>query len=124
MPDTWCIYHVKNCSHTRPSPKDKFVVIVCRDSTCRGFFINTRVHSFILKQPELLKSQVKIKVSDYNFLDYDSYIDCKDLYDFEDKELLDRRVPVNIITKAEIKKAVKGSKTIETRYQNLILSNN
>ena len=123
MPDTWCIYHVKNCSHTRPVPKDKFVVIVCRDSTCMGFLINTRIHPFILKQPELLKSQVKIKVSDYNFLDYDSHIDCKDLYDFEDEELLDRRVPVNIITKAEIRKAIGDSATIEPRYQKLILHN-
>ena len=123
MPDTWRIYHVKNCSHTRPDPKAKFVVIVCKASKCMGFLINTEIHPFILKRPELLKAQVKIKVSDYRFLDHDSYIDCKDLFDFEDRDLLDERVPVNIITKAEIRKAINDSEVIEPRYQKLILHN-
>ena len=124
MPDTWCIYHVENCSHARPNPKDKFVVIVCRASKCMGFLVNTEIRPFILKRPELLKAQVKIKVSDYSFLDYNSYIDCKDLYDFEDRDLLNRRAPVNIVTKAEIRKVISDSNTIESRYQKLILYNN
>lgn len=123
MPDTWCIYHVLKCSHTLPFPKDKFVVIVCRDSRCMGFLVNTVIHPFILNRPGLLKAQIKIKVSDYSFLDHDSYIDCKDLYDFEDGELCNTRAPVNIITKAEVRKIVRDSDTIEPRYQKLILYN-
>ena len=123
MPDTWCIYHVKHCSHTRPAPKNKFVVIVCRDLKCMGFLINSEIHPFILKKPELLKSQVKIRASNYNFLDHDSYIDCVELYEFDDAELLDWRAPVNIVTKAEIKKVVGDSDAIVPYHQKLILGN-
>jgi len=123
LPNTWCIYHVKNCPHTRPAPKDKFVIIVCRDSHCRGFLINSGIHPFILNNSELLGYQVKIRVPDYKFLDRDSYIDCKDLFPFEDSELTNFRSDVNIMTKAEIKKVVRNSKTIERRYVKLILGN-
>lgn len=122
MPDTWCIYHVKNCSHVRPLPKNKFTAIVCKDKKCMGFLINSEIHPFISRRPELLRCQVKIKASDYKFLDYDSYIDCVELYPFEDTELVDKKDSINIITKAEIKKAVKNSSTIVIRYQKLILS--
>ena len=46
---------------------------------------------------------------------------CVELFDFDDTELLDRRSSINIITMAEIKRAVENSNTIETRYQKLIL---
>jgi hypothetical protein len=123
MQDTWCIYHVKNCSHVRPFPKNKFTAIVCKDKKCMGFLINSIVRPFILKRPDLLRCQVKIKASDYKFLDHDSYIDCVELYPFEDTDLIDKKDTINMITKAEIKRAVKGSDTIVTRYQKLILSN-
>ena len=123
MPNTWCIYHVKNCTHARPAPKNKFVAIVCRDLKCMGFLVNSEIYPFILKRPALLACQVKIKALNYSFLDHDSYIDCIDLYDFEDAELLDRLTPINIVTKAEIKRAVKDSETIAPRYQKLILNN-
>ena len=88
-----------------------------------GFLINTDIHPFILEQPELLRCQVKIRASDYRFLDHDSYISCIDLFPFGDNELLNWRSHINIMTKAEIKKAVKSSKAVEVRYQKLILSN-
>lgn len=122
MPSTWYIYHVINCIHVRPKPKNKFTAIVCKDLNCLGFLINTEIHPFIMKRPDLLASQVKIKASNYKCLKHDSYIDCIDLYDFHDSELLDRRDPINLINKAEIKKAVANSKTIENRYQKLIMN--
>lgn len=121
MPDTWCIYHIKNCPYAH---KDKFVVIVCRDSKCRGFFINTDdMRPFIKKKPEFFKTQVEINETDYKFLDHKSYINCAELREFNDEYLTDRRTPVNIITKAEIRKAVKESGLIEARYEKLILHN-
>lgn len=122
MPTTWCIYHVENCSHVRPIPKNKFVAIVCRDSKFRGFLINTEINLYILERPVLLMCQIDIRVSDYRFLDHDSYINCVDLFPFEDNELLNLRCDINIMTKAEIKKAVKDSGLIEGRYEKLILS--
>jgi hypothetical protein len=122
MPGIWYIYHVKNCRHAKPTPKDKLVIIVCSDTKPWGFFINTGIRQFVQKQPELLVCQVSIKATNHKCLDYDSYVDCTELYPFEDTELLDVRDPVNKQTKAEIKKAVTVSKTIVERHQKLILA--
>jgi len=123
MPYTWYIYHVPNCLHAKPKPKNKLTAIVCKDLNCMGFLVNTVIHPYILKRPDLLAAQVKIKASNYKCLNHDSYIDCVDLYAFGDAELLDRRDPINLITRAEIQKAVNNSKTIVTRLQKLILNN-
>ncbi len=122
MPNTWCIYHVENSSHTIPTPMNKFVAIVCRDSKFRGFLINTDINPYILERPALLMCQIDIRASDYRFLDHDSHINCVDLFPFEDNELLNLRCAINIMTKAEIKKAVKDSGLIEGRWEKLILS--
>ena len=74
MPSAWNIYHVDSCVHTTPN-KAKFTVIVCRDCYCMGFLINTTINSFVSKHPHLLKCQVNITVSEYPFLDHDSYIE-------------------------------------------------
>ncbi len=112
MADIWRIYHVRNCSHTVP-PKDKFVVIACRDRSFMGFLINTAIAQFILKQPSLLASQVAIRASDYMCLSHDSYLDCSRLYPFEDDDLMAGRTLITDVTKAEIKTVVSASKTIE-----------
>ena len=122
MPLIWYIYHVKSCRHAKPIPKDKFVVIVHKDPEPWGFFINTGIRQFIQKRPELLVCQVSIKATDYKFLDHDSYVDCAELYLFEDTELRDAIGPVNKQTKIEIKKAVAVSKTIIVRHKKLILA--
>lgn len=88
-----------------------------------GFLINSGIHRYILKQPDLLACQVKIKASDYKCLNHNSYIDCIDLYAFDDAELTDERDTINIMTKAEIRKAVGNAKTLEARFQKLILRN-
>ena len=121
MPDIWHIYHVDSCRHTRPTPKPKFVVIVCADSKRMGFLINSKVHSYIKKRPSLLACQAVIEVLNHRCLNYDSYVDCVDLYEFEDAELIDDRGVISEQAKAEIKRAVANSKTIEGRYKKLIL---
>ncbi len=126
MPNTWCIYHVENSSHTifhgTPTPMNKFVAIVCKDSDYRGFYINSKIRLFIKERQELLQCQVKIKVSHYRFLDDDSYINCQKTYPFRDDELFNYKCNINIVTKAEIQKAVKDSGLIEGRWEKLILS--
>ena len=122
MPLIWHIYHVKNCRHAKPKPKNKFVVIVHKDPMPWGFLINTGIRPFVQKQPDLLVCQVSINATDYQFLDHNSYVDCTELYLFDDTELLDAKGPVNQQTKAEIKKAVAVSKTIIKRHQKLILA--
>jgi hypothetical protein len=95
---------------------------VHKDPEPWGFFINTGIRKFVQNQPELLVCQVSIKATDYKCLDHNSYVDCTELYLFEDTELLDARGPVNQQTKTEIKKAVAVSKTIIIRHQKLILA--
>lgn len=122
MPDLWCIYHIKNCRHTRPSPKSKLVAIVCRDSKAMGFLINSNVHPLIQKRHDLLACQAYLESASHPCLNYDSYVDCIDLYEFEDAELTNKRGAISERAKEEIMKAVTNSKTIEKRYKKLILA--
>jgi hypothetical protein len=119
MPAIWHIYHVKNCRHTTP-PKDKLVVIACVSVKCMGFFINTDISNFVKNRPHLSECQVVIKASDHKCLKYDSYVDCANIYAFEDAELSDIRDSVNNQAKTKIKAAVALSKTIEGCYKKII----
>jgi len=121
MPDIWRVYRVKNCRHTNP-PKDKFIVIVCIDVECMGFLINSTISAFILKKPYMAECQVALSKSDYGFLFHDSYLDCAQIYAFKYAELIVGLGLVNDKTKAEIKTVVSKAKTIEKRYQELILN--
>lgn len=119
MSFVWCFSHVRNTCYTIPR-KDKFVLIVCKDSNCMGFLVNTTISQFIRNRPYMLACQVALKASDYWFLRHDSYLDCSQLFSFDDDDLLDGRGPITDQTKAEVKKAVAIATTIEQRYQNLI----
>ena len=121
MPDIWHIYHVQNCSHVRPCPKNKYVVIVCRDLAPMGFLINSSIHKYIQNRPDLLASQAVIEESNHKCLSRDSYVDCVDLYEFEDTELVEDYGPISRQAMIRIKEAVDNSKTIEVRYKKLIL---
>lgn len=120
MPQIWHVYHVAECRHAKPTPKPKFVVIVCRDSKFMGFLINTNIHLYIQKRPELLSCQAVIDKANHNFLNYDSYVDCVDLYEFEDAELISPRGIVATKVKKDILRAVAGARTIEPYYKRLI----
>ena len=43
-------------------------------------FINSRINQYILKRPKMLACQIEVKASDYDFLDYDSYVNCALIY--------------------------------------------
>lgn len=121
MSDIWHIYHVQNCSHVRPTPKNKYVAIVCRDLAPMGFLINSSIHKYIQNRPDLLASQAVIEESNHKCLSRDSYVDCIDLYEFEDTELVEDYGPISEQAMIRIKEAVDNSKTIEVRYKKLIL---
>ena len=120
MPDIWRIYHVANCRHTTPW-KDKLVVIVCRPAKPMGFLINKRINPFIKNNPSLLICQITIRTSDYRCLDRISYINCAQLYPFEETELLEVRDPINSKTKMAIKMAVAASTTVVRCNKKIIL---
>lgn len=121
MPDIWHVYHIKNCFHVRPTPKNKYVAIVCRDLRPMGFLINSSIHKYIQNRPNLLACQAVIEESNHKCLSHDSYVDCADLYEFDDTELVEDYGPVSKQAITRIKKAVNNSKTIEIRYKRMIL---
>jgi hypothetical protein len=62
-------------SFTKPK-KEKYLVLVCGGSVPYLFVINSQIHKFIEDRPHLYELQVRIRESDYDFLDHDSYVDC------------------------------------------------
>ena len=120
MPDIWRVYRAHRCRYTK-SRTNKFVVIVCKDEYYMGFLVNTRINPYILKRPSLLECQVALSKKDYNFLFYDSYLNCAKLLPFTENELSVGLQVIDNETKAEIQRVVSKAKTIEPRYRKLIL---
>ncbi len=97
------------------------VVIVCRDDYPRGFLINSEIDVWIRISEWKLASQVPIPAVDHTpCLDHNSYVDCLDLYRFDEHELMEKRLPVSEAVKQSIKAAVDASRTIERKYKRLI----
>lgn len=118
-----------DCSFTTP-PKRKYLVLACREPKILCFLINSEIHPYIQKRPHLSQSQILISKSSHTFLDYDSYIDCKEVYELSFDEikkqlLLDvNRIKESIApeTKEAIIEAVTNSKTLIEREKTWILS--
>lgn len=88
-----------------------------------GFLINSGIHPFIQKRPQLLKCQVQILVSDYPaLLSQDSYIDCSKLFPFSNTEI-QRRQLIKSSTKDEMQRVVDNTAQIEDRFKSLIVDN-
>ena len=119
--EIWWIYFVPRCPHARPEPKDKLVVIVCRDGAPLGFLINSEIDPWIQINESKMASQVKIDASEHKpCLDHDSYVDCLELYMFEDYQLAQPRVRVSETVKSGIIAAVRASSTLVRRHKRLI----
>ena len=67
------------CPVTTP-PKYKYQVI-CNIDPLLVLLINSRIHEFIANRPELLRCQVSLKSEDYDFLKYDSHLNCVDAHE-------------------------------------------
>ncbi len=78
----WHVYFAPRCNHVRPYPKDKFVVVVHIDKNAMGFLINSKISDWLRKRPDLLTCEASILVEQHPFLDHDSYVDCRDIYEF------------------------------------------
>lgn len=121
---SWHVYRCPQCNASNP-PKDKFVVVVCKDNKVAwGFFINSNIPAFIARKPELERSQVQITVAEYRFLDHDSYIGCNALKDFFDWELRRHIAEISETTKTRILEAVKDSETLTPKQIEMILTYN
>jgi hypothetical protein len=88
----WEVYYVVNCQHTKPQPKNKYVIIACFDDNIpMGFLINSKINEFIKKRADLMKCEVEILQQDHSFLSYNSYVDCRDIFAFSQSDLTDLR---------------------------------
>jgi GTP-binding protein EngB required for normal cell division len=121
MPFTWHIYHVENCPQSKPPFQNKFVAIVCKDAKFMGFFINSKIRSYVQKRPALRACQVVIDALNHRCLDDNSYVDCVELIKFGNAQLVNCRDPISKQTKEKIEAAVANADTIPPHYKKLIL---
>jgi hypothetical protein len=118
----WHLYFVQNCRHTRPAPKNKFVVIVHTDNAALGCLINSNLTNWLRNNPHMLVCEVNILASEHSALSYDSYVDCQDLYPFLDSELTSDRGVVSQQARIDILNAIAKCPTIATKHKNAILT--
>ncbi len=59
--------------------RSKFLVVAHVDQQCCTLIVNTDVHPFIEKHPELAVCQVRLDAARHPFLRRDSYIACHDV---------------------------------------------
>jgi len=110
--------------------KDKYLVLVHQDAEPLLFVINSRVSEFIRSQPDLLQSQIPLKVSDYAFLDHDSFLNCGQVITEFDEAGIRQQVEaqvgrlrgeLNATTKADIIGVVQVAKTLSPNEKRLII---
>jgi len=119
------------CGFTSP-PKEKYVVVVGFDAQQRPllFIINSDIHPFIRRHPDLLNCQVRLSASDYGFLDHDSFADCSEVIDDFDYQTINEQLILDTgrikgelseDTKKEIARVVQAARTIISEHKGLIL---
>jgi hypothetical protein len=79
------------CDNTKP-PKNKYLVLLSLDPIL-WFFINSENCSLVQHDKSLLDRQIPlIRIPYHTFLDYDSYINCLDVQEYEDINLEDLKI--------------------------------
>jgi hypothetical protein len=114
------VYHIINCRHSTP-PKNKYVVIACEDGDWHGFFINSQINQFVHRRPRLLPCVAQIFADDHHFLRHDSYVNCKDIYEFVPSELTDLKGVLSPIAIQDVQNAVRLCPVLRPHYKSLIL---
>ncbi len=114
------------------TPKDKYVVLVCPDTESPLFFVvNSSVHPFVARKPDVAECQVELRACDYDFLHHDSFLNCAEVIDcFSEAELvgqlqagLDRiKGRLNDATAKCVIKVVQNARTISPRHKKAIRS--
>lgn len=121
MPAKWEIFYVQSCRHTKPDPKDKFVLIAYINPSFYGFLINSKVNKYLKNRPYLLCCEAEIIASEHNFLDYNSYVDCTAGFTFNASELISSRGFLSDAGQAEVIQAVGLCPVLESIHKNRIL---
>lgn len=121
--ELWQVFHVLNCRHVLPAPKNKFVVIACIDGGIPyGFFINSAINAFVSARPHRLVCEAPILSTEHPFLSYDSWIDCQVIYPYTVSELSNQRGVLSQNAITATRNAVAQCRVLERRFQRLILA--
>ncbi len=111
-------------------PKEKYLILAHQSTRPLLFVINSQIGPFIANRPALLKCQVKLSASDYDFLDHDSFANCGQVIDYfteseiENQVIADvRRVKgeLTLATRRGIVRVVEKAKMIANRHKRLII---
>ncbi|CAD5949645.1 hypothetical protein [Planktothrix agardhii] len=121
MPAQWEIFYVKSCRHTDPDPKDKFVLIAYIEPSFYGFLINSKINKYLKNRPYLLCCEAEIIAIEHDFLDYNSYVDCREAFPFKADELIISKGFLSAAGQAEVIKAVGLCPVLEPEHKNIIL---
>lgn len=121
MPAKWEIFYVQSCRHTKPDPKDKFVLITYIDPSFYGFLINSKINNYIQNRDYLLCCEAEIIASEHKFLKHNSYVDCTAAFPFNADELISSRGFLSDAGRAKVINAVGLCPVLEQIHKNRIL---
>lgn len=117
----WYVYLVENTTYTEP-PKDKYVVVVYKEQDCAyGFFINSRISNFIQQRPHLHDCIAQIAQKEHQFLRYDSYVDCRQIFAYPEWRFTTTLGPVGQHAKQAILLALRDCSVLPNKYKKKIL---
>lgn len=91
MASQWEVFHLIACRHAKPQPKNKFLLVAYTSPSPHGFFINSSINRFIRNRPHLLPCEAEIFAHEHHFLNHDSFVDCRDIFDLRLQELTSSR---------------------------------
>lgn len=85
----WDVFWVRNCRHTRPVPKDKYVIIITANPKISGFLISSNPPRNLDPESEVALCYAGISRADTepSFLRHNSFVGCEELFEFEEDEL-------------------------------------
>jgi len=118
----WRIYFVKDCRHTLPDPKDKYVIATHIDGDTLGFLINSQITPWVQRRPHLLVCEAPILAQQHSILRHDSIVDCRSLYPFTDDELTVHKGMVSAQAKSDILKAIAQCPVLLEKHKIAILA--
>src|SRR5260221_3362645 len=98
----WHIYLVKKPRHTKGRRKRKYVAIVLIDVVPMGFYINSERTDWIRQRPKFWPCEANILAEEHSCLEYNSIVDCQQLYQFAKSELTAVQDKINDKSKREI----------------------
>lgn len=117
------------CNFIDP-PKNKYVVLLWKRKNCLLFMINSNIVRFIQADEHLRSLQIKLKVTEYGFLDYDSWINCMDVKSIALEEIQKQLMQdvsrikdeLTLETREQVRMVVGTAQTISPLHKKLIMS--